>query len=252
MNVVILENENRNSASIEAMLEASQVNVRVVKKLQSVREAIHYFAQHHQPDLIFSDTELADGRSFDLFRNGGVEVPVVFCANTEQHALEAFRSNGIDYLLKPFNRPDLLRAIDKVKRFRQHTPLDNPLITMQHSSFTAVHPIQHSALLINYQDRIIPFRLASIALFYIVHRSTILVTFDQKKYEVSHSLDELEIMGGQQFYRANRQYLVNRDAIHDAMQHHSRKLFLNLLVEGQHNITIPKNKVPEFLTWLRN
>ncbi len=108
-----------------------------------------------------------------------------------------------------------------------------------------------SSLLISFKDKIIPIKIADIALFEIGHKLTQLITFDNQHYYVNHTLEELEDICGSDFYRANRQYLINRAVVAEALQYFARKLVLRLKVEGNHEIIISKSKVPEFLSWLR-
>ena len=109
----------------------------------------------------------------------------------------------------------------------------------------------YSSLLVSWKDKIIPVKIEDIALVYIEYRTTKLVTSNNQKYAINYNLEELEEICGDSFYRANRQYLINRECISEA-SHYGRKLILKLKVEGEHDILIGKNRVPEFLTWLRS
>jgi two-component system, LytTR family, response regulator LytT len=110
---------------------------------------------------------------------------------------------------------------------------------------------QVSCLLINFKDKIIPVKISDLALFGIDHKTTQLVTFSNQKYFVNQTLDELEIICGVIFYRANRQYLINKEAIAEVQQYFARKLVVKLKIEGKYEIIISKIKAPEFLNWLK-
>ena len=110
---------------------------------------------------------------------------------------------------------------------------------------------KNGALLINWKDKIIPVKIRDIALFSIEYKMTQVITFDNQQYYINQPLDELEQICGLPFYRANRQYLVNRDAISEALQYFARKLVLKLKVKGDYEVIISKNRVPDFLEWLK-
>jgi DNA-binding LytR/AlgR family response regulator len=108
-----------------------------------------------------------------------------------------------------------------------------------------------SSILVSWKDKIIPIKISDIALFCLEFKTTQLITFDNKKYAVHHNLEELTEICGNQFFRANRQYLINREAVAEASQYFARKLILTLKVEGKHEIIISKTRIQEFLSWLR-
>jgi len=254
MKVIIVEDEALTAEDLAEILLKLPDNIEVVKILTSVTEAITYFKNNSSPDLIFCDIQLGDGHSFEIFKEIHMDAPVIFCTAYDAYALEAFKNNGIDYILKPFIKKNIKAAIEKYKSLKvrfSNTGIDftNLLQNIQ----TRHYPDRKvSALLINWKDKIIPVRINDIALFNIEFKMTQLVTFDHQKYFVNHTLDELEEICGEDFYRANRQYLINRTSVTEALQYHARKLVLKLKVEDKHEIIISKNRVPEFLSWLRS
>ncbi|MBL7725202.1 MAG: response regulator transcription factor [Chitinophagaceae bacterium] len=254
MKIVIIEDELLTAQDITGILIQLPGNIEVTKILQSVSEAVQYFEQNEQPDLIFCDIQLGDGHSFDIFKSVQIEAPVVFCTAYDEYALEAFRNNGIDYILKPFSRITIKNAIEKYKNLRSQ-------LTGNRIDFDAVLAViregynnyqKSSSILINWKDKIIPVKINDIALFNIEYKTTQLVTFDNQKYFINQTLDELSEVCGSGFYRANRQYLINRSSVTEALQYFARKLVLKLKVDGKYEIIISKNKVPDFLRWLES
>ena len=254
MKVVLVEDEALTAEDLAEILLKLPDGIEVVKILPSVQEAIIYFRHNSSPDLIFCDIQLGDGHSFEIFKEIRIDAPVIFCTAYDEYALEAFKNNGIDYILKPFTKKTIKAAIEKFKSLKAQlscTGIDfaNILQNIQ----TRHQPDRKiSSLLINWKDKIIPVRINDIALFNIDFKMTQLVTFNNQKYFVSHTLDELEGICGEGFYRANRQYLINRNAVIEALRYHARKLVLELKIEDKHEIIISKNKIPEFLSWLRS
>jgi len=251
--VVIVEDELLTAEDLAEMLLKLPEGIEVVKLLTSVSEAVTYFKQNNSPDLIFCDIQLGDGFSFEIFKQTNLDVPVIFCTAYNEYALEAFKNNGIDYILKPFTKKNIKAAIEKYKSLRNK--LSNPAIDYE-SLLAKLHKGYNndktvSSLLINFKEKIIPVKIADIALFGIDYKMTQVITFDNQKHFVNHTLDELEIICGESFYRANRQYLINREVVAEALQYYARKLVLRLKIDGKFEIIISKNKVPEFLSWLR-
>lgn len=253
MNIVIIEDEALTAQDLAEMLLQLPEKVEIKKTLSSVAESLAYFSGHTSPDLIISDIQLGDGLSFDIFRQVKTDCPVIFCTAYDEFALDAFRNNGIDYILKPFTRKSIQDAVEKYLQLRQNFIRNNINYSGIFSSpaWTEQHR-KNGSLLITWKDKIIPVKIPDIALFTIDYKMTQLVTFDNQKYFINQTLEELEQTCGPAFYRANRQYLVNRDAIQEALQYFARKLVLKLKVDGKHDVVISKNRVPEFLEWLRN
>ena len=252
MKILIIEDEALTAHDLADMLVQLPGPLEVKKILPSVAEAVRYLRDNDPPDLIFSDIQLGDGLSFDIFRQVKTECPVIFCTAYDEFALEAFRHNGIDYILKPFSKNTIQHALDKYSVLRQNFSRQSINYAGIFSSpgWTESHK-KNGSLLINWKDKIIPVKIKDIALFTIDYKMTQLVTFDNQKYFINQTLEEMEETCGPAFFRANRQYLVNKDSIREALQYFARKLVLKLKIEGTHEVVISKNRVPEFLEWLK-
>jgi two-component system, LytTR family, response regulator LytT len=254
MKVVVIEDEQMTAEDLVEILQDIDSNVQVIITLHSVAGALQYFRQGAQPDLIFCDIQLGDGYSFELFQQCRINAPVVFCTAFNQYAIEAFKNNGIDYVLKPFNRESIAAALLKFNSLKSQFNSSNEslqLFLQEAGKWNGIVKHTQSKLLVNWKDKIIPVDINDIALFMIEFKTTQLVTFENQKYSVSLTLEELEKICGSSFYRASRQFLLNRSAVKDAMQYHTRKLFVNLSVPGNYEITISKLKIPDFLEWLQ-
>lgn len=249
MDIVIIEDEQLAANDLANILKSIGNGITVKKILFSVNEAIGYFRENTLPQLIFSDIQLGDGYSFEIFKEMQRQVPVIYCTAHDHHALEAFNHNGIAYILKPYTNNNIKDALDKCRYF-QHTfssPVNYDLLL---KSITI--PKQNlPTLLVNYKNRIIPVKMSEVAYFFIENKSVNLVTADNAKYTVHNTLDELENTSGNMFYRANRQYLVNKKSIKEVIHYGHRKLFLSLDIETDHEIIINKNNIPAFLDWLQ-
>jgi DNA-binding LytR/AlgR family response regulator len=245
MNVVIIEDEKNLAEELEHYITAIRSDWQVVKILPSVKQAVSWFKEN-TCQLIFSDIQLGDGLSFEIFSALKMNIPVIFCTAYNEYAITAFKNNGIDYILKPFGKNVIEEAIAHYDSLRHSIAPDyNTIIRL-------LQPVKPSPsrLLVNHRDKIIPVSTEDIALFYIQHGQVSLIDLQQHKYVISQPLDELEAVAGEGFYRVDRQHLVNRKAIKDVSQHIGRKLLLNLTVEYAEQVTVRKEKATEFLEWL--
>jgi len=250
MKVVIIEDEMLMAKDLAASLQQLDPAIVVSATLSSVSQACTYFAGNELPDLVFSDIQLGDGLSFEIFRECPMNVPIVFCTAYDEYALEAFKTNGIDYILKPCTNASLNNTLQKYRRLQQK------FSNRDHTYETLINLLpkrpaaNRSAILVFQNERIIPLPIADIALFFIHNKMTLVLCFDQQLFMISQSLDELEQIAGDTFFRANRQYLVNRKAIKEASHYYARKLVLRLSLTFKDTITVSKDKYADFLQWL--
>lgn len=251
MKIVIIEDERVVAEDLAASIIGLLKEPVDIVQLHSVRESVAYFKSAPAPDMIFSDIQLGDGLSFEIFIAAPLTVPVIFCTAFDEYALDAFKANGIDYILKPFTTQTLERALNKYNQFKQLFAAKDPstysdlmqLLTNKESA-------KAGSILVYYQDKIMPVKLNDIALFYLENNITHLLTFTGKTYYPNKTLDDLEKMTGNHFFRANRQYLVCRKAIVEVSKYFSRKLYVNLTIPFKDKVTVSKGKAAEFLQWL--
>lgn len=249
MKIVIIEDERITAKDLEQTLKEIDPDIEIVAVIRSVKEGLAYFSHQPSPALIFSDIRLGDGLSFEILKL--VKVPVIFCTAYDEYALYAFQVNGIGYVLKPFTEESVAAALTK---YNELTRANETEIGRQYEKmkdiFDTVKP-KISSLLIHYKDTVIPIRISDIALFCLKNEVLTLYTFDHKRYYPNMSLDELEELLGDLFFRANRQYLVARSAIVHASSLLSRKMSIHVSIRHDDIITISREKSPQFLKWLQ-
>jgi len=222
-----------------------------IVQLRSVKESVAYFKTAPAPDMIFSDIQLGDGLSFEIFITVPMAVPVIFCTAYDEYALDAFKANGIDYILKPFTTQTLERALNKYNQFKQlFSAKEPPSYSNLMQLLVDREATKTASILVYYQDKIMPIKLNDIALVYLETDVVHLLTFSGKTYYPNKNLDELEKLAGSHFFRANRQFLVCRKAIIDVSSFFSRKLALNLAIPFKEKVTVSKGKAALFLEWL--
>lgn len=253
MDIVIVEDEHLMTEELERLILNYNSQNKVIAKLSTVASAIDYLQANPNPDLIFSDIQLPDGLSFEIFSEVVCDAPIVFCTAYDEYALDAFKTNGIDYILKPFDDSVIFKTLDKVTRLtgRKEKVQDDLLNLMKVFSEKEKHH-QKQSLLIHKADKIIPLNFSEIALVHLDSKITYIYTFKSEKFYTEHSLDALEAILSDDFYRINRQFIVNRESIDHVSKYFSRKLLVVLKLSLQvEKIILSKAKSSHFLKWLQ-
>lgn len=247
--VVIVEDETAAAVNLRSMLKTIVPDVEVLTVLESVEEAVEYFSAEVEADVVFMDIHLADGDSFRIFKSVDIAIPIIFTTAYDEYALEAFKVNSIDYLLKPFKEEDLQRAIDKLQRL---TSSERDEGRERVTKMVAdAHNDSLQTLLVRYKDKIIPVAMEDVAFFYTYAERVTLTTLDGKTYPVDKTLETLiQQLDSVKFYRANRQFIISRRAVKDIAVWFGSRLALNLTIETPERIIISKARVPEFKRWL--
>lgn len=247
--VVIVEDETAAAVNLRSMLKTIVPDVEVLTVLESVEEAVEYFSAEVEADVVFMDIHLADGDSFRIFKSVDIAIPIIFTTAYDEYALEAFKVNSIDYLLKPFKEEDLQRAIDKLQRL---TSSERDESRERVTKMVAdAHNDSLQTLLVRYKDKIIPVAMEDVAFFYTYAERVTLTTLDGKTYPVDKTLETLtQQLDSVKFYRANRQFIISRRAVKDIAVWFGSRLALNLTIETPERIIISKARVPEFKRWL--
>lgn len=250
MNVLLIEDEAKAARELQKMLLEIDDTIQVMGIVESVEQAKEWFAQYPQPDLILSDIQLADGLSFDIYKQVPVSCAVVFCTAFDEYLMDAFETNAVSYLLKPVSIDKLEKALLKYKSMSAAFTAGQVPNNLDRL-LQAVRPAYKSALLVNEKEKIIPIQVKDIACIYLDNTVLQIITLQNKRYFTTATMDETErVLDTNLFYRANRQYLVNRDAIANAERFFARKLVVKLNVPTPENIVVSKAKASDFLQWL--
>ena len=249
MKALIIEDETLAAQSLQKLISEVAPDTEVIGVLQSIEESVAWFDENPMPDLIFMDIHLADGSSFAIFDKTDITCPVIFTTAYDEYALKAFEVSSIDYLLKPINRNDLTRAMNKYNALvGEKTDNNNAIETLL--SHIGLKKNYKSCFLVPERDKLVPLPTANIAYIYIEDKSVKTIALDGHTYYMSQTLDEImNQLNPEDFFRANRQFIVSRKAIKDMTIWFGNKLSLNLLVKIPEDIIISKAKVAEFKNW---
>lgn len=229
------------------MLETIDPSLHVLSVIQSVEESVDWFRGGQVADLVFMDIHLADGSAFSIFEQVEVTFPVVFTTAYDQYAIEAFKVNSIDYLLKPIQPSALKRALDKYSRLSSIPQTLNPQLL---SALNQRHSAYKSYFLIPFKDRLLPVAVSDIACFFLGDGCTKMMLFDGTTYSLEKPLDTyMQQLDPDKFFRANRQYVISHAAVKDISVWFGGKLTLSLTVTLPERIVISKARVSEFKEW---
>lgn len=248
MKAVIIEDETAAARNLKMLLASAHPNIDIQATIESVAEAAEWFANNPTPDIVFMDIHLADGNAFRLFENTSVECPIIFTTAYDQYALDAFKVNGIDYLLKPIKPDELNRAIKKMLS----------LTASAKSGYAervgkAAQTSRRRTLLAQMKDRLIPIAEDDIAFFYTSNERVSVTTLAGKCYPVDGTLEGLfGEYGGHDFFRANRQFIISRRAVKDMSVWFGSRIVVNLTLPTPERIVVSKARASEFKDWLLN
>lgn len=247
MRVVIIEDETAAAAVLASLLRENFPYMHIVAQLESVADTVEWFAAGGDPELAFMDIHLADGSAFSVFDRTEINCPIIFTTAYDQYALEAFRVNSIDYLLKPIKAADLRRAVEKLGNLagnavKEYMGRVGEMVEARRGT---------QAFLIYVKDRIVPLKTAEIAYLYSSNERVSIGTLKGEVYPFDKTLEaSLALLPDEGFFRANRQFIVSREAIEDVVLWFGSKLSVNLSVETPERVVVSKARVPEFKRWL--
>lgn len=249
MKVIIVEDETAAARNLIAILAEVAPDAEVAVILESVADTVRWFKEQAPPDLVFMDIHLADGSAFHIFEQVEVLVPVVFITAYDDYAIEAFKVNSIDYLLKPVNPELLRRSLNKLLRRESHY-LYKVLSDLAHAN-PETQKIRN--LLVISGNRIIPLALNRIAFFYTRNEKVSVYTLDGQCYTVDKTLDALILLlPAEHFFRVNRQYIVASASVGEVEFWLGSRLKVNPGIEPPEDMIVSKSKVPSFKDWLQN
>lgn len=252
MKIIIIEDELKAAKSLANLISKIRPKAQLVANLQSIDDAVQYFSENENPDLIFMDIQLSDGLSFEIFQSVKISCPVIFCTAYGEYAMDAIKANGIDYLLKPFSQDDLQKAFEKVDQF-QNFFQQNKLPNMDELLKRIGTDEGKKSFLVFKHNKYTTVPTEQIAFIYIRNESPTIMTLKEEEYTLSQSLDTIQNqLSSLQFFRLNRQYIINFSAIKEVEHYFDRKLFVKLVIPSPEKLLIGKEKTTAFLNWLEN
>jgi two-component system LytT family response regulator len=248
MKALIIEDEVLAAKHLQHVLdEVGDISTTAV--LESIKETIEWFKMNPQPDIVFMDIHLADGSAFEIFKHSKITCPIIFTTAYDEYALKAFKVNSVDYLLKPIEVIEVQNALKKLRGLSPGNNIQNAVDSLI-ATFRKASKYRTHFLIPAKGDKLIPVRTEELACFYIDSGIVKALTFDEKTYRFDYTLDELaELLNPEDFFRANRQYIISRMAIRDIDLWFNNRLAVNLKIPVPEKILISKARISEFKNW---
>ena len=238
MKAIILEDEKLATNRLKRMLTEVAPDIEVLAAFETVEDTARFLLSNTGIDLLFLDIHVADGKSFELFDLVDVKGSVIFITAYDQYAIDAFRKNAIDYLLKPIKKEQLIEAITRA------TPVETTLLSEIPSEFK-------SRILIRFLSKLNSIKVSEISYFFSKNKISYFYTRDGKRYPSDYKMQDLEkMLDPKFFFRVNRQFIIHIDSISQIKKHQASRLKILLSPAISENIVISTDKTPIFREWI--
>ena len=248
MKAVIIEDEDLAAEKLERYLKKFDSSTEIVTQQISIESAVEWFQNNPDAyDVAFFDIQLTDGLSFEIFHQVKINKPVIFTTAFDEYAIDAFKVNSIDYILKPITFTDVSKAMNKLKSLQN-------IFGMQEAVEEAEKMIGKKKLkdrfLVKLGNHIHSIKAEEIALFYAEGRTVYLVTNEKKKFILDYKLEDLcNVLDTAAFYRVNRTFIVNINTIQDVIVYSNNRLKITPKVRVEKEIIVSREKVSTFKKW---
>jgi two-component system LytT family response regulator len=256
MNIVIVEDEIPAAEKLERYLFRYDSDIQVLAKLQSVSDSVAWFKENlNQVDLIFMDIQLIDGQSFAIFEQIEITKPIIFTTAYDEYALKAFEVNSIAYLLKPITFPDLSSAIDRLNLLQSSsndTKIEDPIAIGIKDLLAGITNQQKykSRFMIKIGEHIRSVTVDKILFFYAEGRNAYITTDQGRRLIIDYKLEDLEnILDPKLFFRVNRTFIININAINDVLVYSNSRLKIITEIKAEKEIIVSREKVGAFKQW---
>ncbi|MEY8848869.1 LytR/AlgR family response regulator transcription factor [Psychroserpens sp. XS_ASV72] len=250
MNIIIIEDEKPSARRLQRML--SELDMEAQTLLHSVEESLEWFQNNEHPDLIFLDIQLSDGLSFEIFEAMEINSAVIFTTAYDEYALQAFKLNSIDYLLKPIDEMDLEKAVSKYK----HMAPQQKSVTLDFDDIKKllVNPIEREykkRFSVKVGQHLKLINIDEIECFYSENKGTYAYTTEGRNYLLDTTLEQLEDeLEPHKFFRISRKFFVNINAIDDMISYTNSRLQIKLNTFKEQEVIVARERVKDFKDWL--
>jgi len=250
MKILIIEDEPRAANQLQLLLKKSNVPFELLGIIDSVEESVIWFQENPAPELVFMDIQLADGLSFEIFNKTELKSPIIFTTAFDQYAIQAFKVNSIDYLLKPIQEEDLTFALSKFKNMQEKEPVNSDLIQELLISMQA--PKIREGILVKEGDGFVQLKLADLLYIYSEDGLTFGVHL-QKRYVIDETIDALfQTLDQSQFFKINRGQIVNKNSILKIESYFNHRVKLLVRNPQTHEFIVSRPKTPLFKQWMNS
>lgn len=249
--LLIIEDEEPAAKRLQKMIQEIEPDVQVLENIVSVSSGIKWLQENESPDLIFSDIQLSDGLSFEIFKRVEVNCPIIFTTAYDQYAIEAFKVNSIDYLLKPIKKDDMEVAINKFKKISSGEKKNNLDLKKIMEAFSTPNGNYKTRFIVRYGEHIKTIKIEEVAYFYTEDKINFLSTTEGRRYTIDFNLDNLESMlDPKVFFRINRQYIISIHSIKEMFAYTKSRVLVKLNPTAKHETIVSTERSGDFKLWL--
>ncbi|MEZ0608015.1 LytR/AlgR family response regulator transcription factor [Fibrella sp. WM1] len=261
MNVLIIEDEDLAVRKLRKLVADVDPSLQVMGVTASIEDSVNWLNEHAPPDLIFMDIELADGQSFEIFEQIDIRSRVIFTTSYDEYALQAFKVNSIDYLLKPIQREDLERSLRKLRELTTVDQKTAELTTPPLNIEKLLRELQGAGnpaareyrkrFLVKQGQKLLSIEVNDILYFYTDERFSFFKTRTNQKFLVDYTLDELaDSLDPAQFFRINRGLILTHGAVEQIQPYFGNRLALTLKPTFDKDAIVSREKVSDFKHWM--
>ncbi|WP_430815389.1 LytR/AlgR family response regulator transcription factor [Carboxylicivirga sp. RSCT41] len=253
MRVLIIEDEKPAVDNLKHLLNRYDSNIEVVGELDSIVSSVEWLSNPlNTVDLIFMDIHLSDGLSFEIFNKTQLNLPVIFTTAYNEYAIQAFKVNSIDYLLKPLDYDDLFRSMEKLESLRENLSSASQRLKLEELNEALLHyrKTYKERFMVKLGERIKSVTSDKIVLFYAEGRNAFILTTKGNRYIIDFKLEELEeMLNPATFYRISRSFIVNINHIQDVLVHSNSRLKIQFEQAFEKEVVVSREKVSHFKNW---
>ena len=248
MKIIIIEDEIRAANQLQRMLAACNFEYELLDVIDTVEDAVLWFQKNTMPNLVFMDIQLADGLSFEIFQKIEIEAPIIFTTAFDQYAIQAFKVNSVDYLLKPIQKDDLNMALDKFLKSNNATAIDQNVLKQLLRSVQTNH--KREGLLVKEGNGFVQIKISDLLYCYSEDSITFGIT-SQKRFIIEERMDELfDSLDQTKFFKINRGQIVAKDAIHKIDPYFNHRVKLSMTNPRDQEFIVSRPKTSDFKKWM--
>jgi len=257
MKILIVEDEDLAVKKLQKTLAAVDESAEIVGISDSIQSTVEWMQKNEAPDLILMDIELADGQSFEIFSRTEVKSPVIFTTSYDEHALKAFKVNSVDYLLKPVQKEELESALNKYKnlmKISSPVPRQNEF-TMESLVKELQQKLQprefRKRFLVKHAQKLVSIEIEEIAYFFSDGRLNFFKTYDNRKFVVDYTMDDLEeMLDPDKYFRISRSFYISVESVDQIHEYFGNRLLLHLKPAVDKEAVVSREKVSDFKKWM--
>lgn len=251
--ILLIEDEESAAKRLQKMVTETLPEAEILHSLDNIASSVEWLQHNSAPDLIIMDIHLADGSSFEILKQVNIESPIIFTTAYDQYALEAFKVNSIDYLLKPIKKEELQNALIKYQKLYQNkaaapASIEKLLATLQQHPGKSKY---RERFIIRYGEHMKTIQTTDVAYFYTENRISFAVLKEGKRYPVDFNLDELEkMLNPKNFFRINRQFIISYHSITEMLTYSKSRVLVKLNPPTKEDTIVSTERSSAFKSWL--